>query len=114
MSRCWTNRHIACHVRVLEEEFRVESLFLELATNKIPSVLEFLLDGFLLQRKALLESVVVNPGPAEQTIDFVERNDERCLPVSKQSHGFNCLRLKTVHNIDNQDRDVTKRRTSGT
>lgn len=47
-------------------------------------------------------------------VNFVESDHKRCLFGLQQIDGLDRLRFKPVHNIDDEDSDITQRRASGT
>ncbi|ROW05672.1 hypothetical protein VMCG_05275 [Cytospora schulzeri] len=114
VGRCGDQGHVFGHGLVLVEELGVETLLGESDLGLVQTVLELVLHSLALQRQTLLEAVVVNLLPAVKTIDLVEGNDEGSLSVTEQLHRLESLRLKTVHDIDDQNSNVAKRRTSGT
>ena len=102
------------HGLVLVEKLRVETLLGESELGLVETVLELVLDSLVLESQRLLEAVVLDLLPAVKTIDLVESDDEGGLPVTEELHGLESLGLETVHDIDNQDGDVAKRRTTRT
>ena len=44
--------------------------------------------------------------PLVQAIDFVERDNERSLVCPNELNGLECLLLKAVHDVHDQDGDI--------
>ncbi|RBQ68079.1 hypothetical protein VDGD_21613 [Verticillium dahliae] len=98
------------HRLVLVVQFGVESLLGEEDLGLLETVLELVLHALGLQRQTLLETVVVDLLPAVKTIDLVEGNDERRLPVAEELHRLERLLLETVHDVDNENGNVAQGR----
>ncbi|KAI6776081.1 hypothetical protein HG530_000026 [Fusarium avenaceum] len=71
--------------------------------------LEFVADGLALKGQTVLESVIGDLLPAVQTIDLVEGDNEGSFAVSQHLHGLEGLGFETVHDIDDQNGNVTER-----
>lgn len=87
---------ITREVLVVVVEAGVQTLLGEGNDDLLGHVLELALDGPLLRGERAAEVVVGYGLPAVDTVDLVESNDERRLPVPEQTQRLQSLWLKTV------------------
>jgi hypothetical protein len=96
VSRCRDERDVLREVLVLVVRKGVESLLGEGEDRVGETLFVFVLDGLLLLRERVLETVVLDGLPTVETIDLVERDDEGGLTLAEETEGLEGLRLETV------------------
>lgn len=114
MSGRWDQGHVFRRVLILIEKLGVETLFGEREDGFLETVLELVLHRLLLFIKRVTEPIVGHWVPAIKTIDLVQSDNEGSLSVTEQPNRLQSLRFQAVHDIDDENGDVTERRATGT
>lgn len=89
-------RDVFRKVLVVVVRHGVETLLGEGDDGLVEALLELALDGALLLGERLAEAAIPHRVPAVQSVDLVERDDERRPAFAEQSDRFERLRLEAV------------------
>ncbi|GIX63754.1 hsp70 nucleotide exchange factor fes1-like protein, putative [Babesia caballi] len=103
-----TYGNVAPDVVVLPIEFAVQPLFGQFEHDFSGPLPEFSLGVFQLILKRFVECRPRLRYPLVETIYFVQGDDEITLATPQQPDGFYCLRLETMHDIDDKNGDITQ------
>lgn len=107
--RSWHETEEFIDVTVLVVKGTVQSLLSKGKRCLLKSVSEFILAAHLLGFKRVTSIVVLLCLPLVNSINLVQGHDEGALLLTKELHGFECLLLKTMHDINDEDGDITQR-----
>jgi len=95
-------------VRVLIVELRVQTLRLHRGLGPVPPRVELLLNIIRLVLESIPKRHPRSFFPVVQSVNLIQRDDERALPLPQQIKRFKRRLLQPVHDVNNQDCHVAK------
>lgn len=109
---CWYETNKFIDIFVLPIQAGIETLFSKSQGSFFKSILELIFNEASLISKRILDSVVFLSFPLVTSIDLVESDNERTFLLSEELYWLESLLFKSMHQIDDQDGDITQRWTS--
>lgn len=102
------NGDVGVDVHVVVVQGGIEAFLGQGSQDLGGSVLELKLGVLLLLLEGQSGGVILSGGPIIDSVDLVQGDNERGLPHLEELHRFKGLLLDAVHDIDDQNGDVTQ------
>mmetsp|Transcript_35906 Transcript_35906/g.56013 ORF Transcript_35906/g.56013 Transcript_35906/m.56013 type:complete len:211 (-) Transcript_35906:97-729(-) len=100
------------HVLVFIKDTGIQALLRELGNSKMVPLVKLALDSIILHFQSFLNRQLRMGLPSVQSVNLVQGDNKWGFSLLQQSNALNSLRFQSVHDINNEDSHITKRRST--